>query len=146
MAIEKKIVKSRVYKVLKAVGESDKCPPQSKLIVATIAAAGGSLGRDELITLLKRLPAEGGLTTNQSAERILGFYTPRLKEMGVLEVETVNTEVEVEVPDKPVKEAKTKKADAPAAGDATNGEAVPVADAAQADGTKNKKGPKKEAA
>ena len=109
MAIVKKQIKKKVYSVLKDVGANDKCPPQARLIVDTIKTAGGEIEREKLLTLLKRPPEQGGLKTNQTAERILGFYKPKLTEMGVLKEETEVTEIDVEVPDKPV------KADAPAA-------------------------------
>jgi hypothetical protein len=101
MAIEKRKIKKTFYSVLKAVADSDKCPPQAKLIVSTIVTAGGRIEREELMTLLKRPVEEGGLKTNQTAERILGFYRPKLTEMGVLKEEKVEEEIEVEVPDKP---------------------------------------------
>ena len=113
MAIEKQTVKTKYLKILKPIAENEKCPPQAKLIVSTIEKAGGKIERGELLTLLRRTPEEGGLTTRQSAERILGFYKPVLKTMGVMVEETETTEVEVEVPDKPAKEAKEAK---PAAG------------------------------
>jgi len=137
MAIEKKIVKSKVYKVVKAVEASDKCPPQARLIVDTITAAGGSLGRDELMTLLKRAPEQGGLKTNQTAERILAFYRPKLVAMGVLKEDVVETTIEVEVPDKP--------APAPAAAAAEAGAAA-GAPASDAKGVKGAKGTRKEVA
>lgn len=144
MAIVKKQIKSKVFKVVKPVGENDKCPPQSKLIVNTIVTAGGAIDRDELMTLLKRPPAEGGLTTNQTAERILGFYTPKLVDMGVLEIETKTTEIDVEVPDKPAKAPKAPKAEAPA-GEATIEAAASSGPAPEAaSDVKGKKGKKKE--
>jgi len=109
MAIVKKQIKKKVYSVLKDVGANDKCPPQARLIVDTIKTAGGKIEREELLTLLKHPPEQGGLKTNQTAERILGFYKPKLTEMGVLQEATETEEIEVEVPDTPV------KADAPAA-------------------------------
>jgi hypothetical protein len=101
MAIEKQKVKTKFYTMLKEVGPNDKCPPQAKLIMDTIQAAGGRIEREALIQLLKRPVDQGGLKTNQTAERILGFYRPRLADMGVLKEETEETEIEVEVPDKP---------------------------------------------
>ena len=113
MATEKKVVKIKVYSSPKQLGENEKCPPQAKLILKLIAenAVDGKIERDALITLLKRPPAEGGLETRQSPERILGFYRPRLVEQGVLLEETIDREIEVEVPDKPA------KAETPAAAD-----------------------------
>ena len=124
MAIVKKQIKKKVYSVLKDVGANDKCPPQAHLIVDTIKTAGGKIEREELLTLLKRPPEQGGLKTNQTAERILGFYKPKLTEMGVLQEVTETEEIEVEVPDKPA------KADAPAAtaaAPAATAEAAPPA-------------------
>ena len=137
MAIVKKQVKNKTYSVLKEVGASDKCPPQARLIIKTIQDAGGKIGREDLLTLLKRPPEEGGLTTNQSAERILGFYKPKLTELGVLKEDVEITEIDVEVPDKPEKPAKPAKADAPVA---TDGAAAPVPDK-----TKDNKGKHKAA-
>lgn len=134
MATQKKQIKVKNFKIVKPVAESDKCPPQSKLIVDTILAAGDSgVSREDLLTALKRPPAEGGLTTNQTAERILSFYTPKLTAMGVLEVEVLTKEIEVEVPDKPVKE--------PVAA----GDAGPAGEPAS-EGGKGKKGSKKQEA
>ena len=121
MAIVKKEVKKKVYVVLKDVGANDKCPPQAKLIIDTIKAAGGKIGREELLTLLKRPVDQGGLKTNQTAERILGFYKPKLTEMGILREDTVTSEVEVEVPDKPAKEEKAAAAPASAPAAQTKG-------------------------
>lgn len=124
MAIEKKEVKTPYYKLIGEIGENAKCPPQAKHIVSIVKAAGGKITRDELIKLLSRPPAEGGLTTNQKPERVLGFYRPTLKEMGVLLEEIEVSTIEVEVPDKPekpapapkeAKEGKEPKAEKPAA-------------------------------
>jgi hypothetical protein len=109
MAIVKKDVQTRYYKAVKAVGPNDKCPPQAKLIMDTIIANEGRISRPDLIALLGRPAAEGGLTTRQTPERILGFYTPKLTEMGVLDAtEIVTTQIEVEVPDEPVEEKATQ--------------------------------------
>ena len=99
-----KVVK-KFYHILKDMGANDKCPPQARLILETIKANGtdNRIGREELLTLLKRVPEAGGLRTNQTAERILGFYRPRLTAAGVLKEETET--VETEVPDPPAKEA-----------------------------------------
>ena len=123
MAIVKKQVKNKSYVLLKEVEASDKCPPQARLIVDTIKAAGGTIGREDLLKLLQRPPAEGGLTTNQTAERILGFYRPKLTAMGVLREDVETVEVEVEVPDKPEKPA---KAAAPAADPAATDGGAPA--------------------
>ena len=96
MAIVKKEVKVKYYAVLKDLDPNEKCPPQCKLIVDTIKAAGGRVEREELLTLMKRPPAEGGLTTTQTAERILGFYRPKLAAAGVMKEETVAPAAAVE--------------------------------------------------
>lgn len=134
MAIEKRQIKKKLYKIVKQVAESDKCPPQARLIVDTINKADGALIREDLINQLKRPPEEGGLKTNQTAERILGFYTPKLIAMGVLAVETVVEETEVEVPDKPV------KAEKPAVGGAEGAQSAPAPESS----VKSKKGKKAE--
>ena len=140
MAIVKKQIKNKVYSILKGIGENDKCPPQALLIVKTIQDAGGKIGREELLKLLGRAPEEGGLTTNQATERILGFYRPKLVALGVLQEDVVVTEIDVEVPDKPAKPAKAAKADAPVA---TDGAAAP--DAPPTDKVKDHKGKHKAA-
>ena len=133
MAIVKKQIKKKVYSVLKDVDANDKCPPQARLIVDTIKTAGGKIEREELLTLLKRPPEQGGLKTNQTAERILGFYKPKLTEMGVLQEVTETEEIEVEVPDKPA------KADAPATPAAAAGAAADApAEPASVKGAKGK--------
>jgi len=144
MAIVKKQIKKKFYAVLKDVGQNDKCPPQARLIVDTIKAAGGRVEREALLELLKRPPEQGGLKTNQTAERILGFYKPKLTETGVLKEETETTEIEVEVPDKPA------KTDAPAAAadPAASTEAAPASAPAPApvpDKVKDSKGKHKAA-
>jgi hypothetical protein len=106
MATVKKEVKTKFYVVVNDIGANDKCPPQSRLIVDTIKAAGGRMSREDLLAALKRPPDQGGLKTNQTAERILGFYKPKLTEINVLKEEIETKEIEVEVPDKPAKEAK----------------------------------------
>ena len=118
MAIVKKEVRNRYYTIVSDLGENVKCPPQALLIINTIKAAGGRIGREELITLLKRPPEDGGLKTGQTVERILGFYRPRLIDMGVMKEEFEVSVIEVELPDKPkkekkVKEKKEKKVDSP---------------------------------
>lgn len=105
MATVKKQIKKKSYEVAKPISDSDKCPPQARLIVETVKAAGGKMTREELLAALKRPADQGGLKTNQTAERILGFYKPKLVEMGVLKEVTTTEEIEVEVPDKPAKEA-----------------------------------------
>lgn len=138
MATQKKEVKTKFYTTKAEVGPNEKCPPQAKLILDTIKSNGGKVERGELIKLLSRPPAEGGLTTNQTPERILGFYKPKLVESGFLEEVVETSTIEIEVPDKPA------KAEKPAA-DATA--AAPVTAEAGAPGSKVKgaKG-KKEAA
>ncbi len=114
MAIVKKEVKYKVYSVLKEVGTNDKCPPQAQVILAAIKARGGSVKREDLVADLKKPIESGGLKTNQTAERILGFYKPKLIEMGVLKEETKTETIDVEVPDKPAKAEAPAKTDAAA--------------------------------
>jgi hypothetical protein len=101
MAIVKKQVKTKFYTALRPVSDTDKVPPQAKLIVKTLLDAGGKLFSDELIKLLSRKPEDGGLVTNQTPKRILGFYKPKLSEIGILQEEVETTEVDTEVPDRP---------------------------------------------
>lgn len=140
MATVKKQVKKKFYAVLKEVGQNDKCPPQARLIVDTIKTAGGRLEREALLELLKRPVEEGGLKTNQTAERILGFYRPKLTEMGVLKEETVTEEIEVEVPDKPAKADKQGEGAA-----AQSSQEAPATNAAKTDKAKDAKGKHKAA-
>ena len=122
MAIVKREVKKKFYSVLKEVGASDKCPPQARLIVDTIKTAGGRVEREELLTLLRRPVDQGGLKTNQTAERILGFYRPKLTALDVLKEDVEVETIEEEVPDEPAKAA------APAAEAAGAASAAPVPD------------------
>ncbi len=138
MAIVKKKVNTKFYTTPKEVGANDKCPPQAKLILDTIKAAGGRVSREDLMNLLKRPVEQGGLKTTQTAERILGFYKPKLTELGVLKEETETTEIDVEVPDKPA--PAEKAAGAADAAAATGGQSAPAADK-----TKGKKGEHKAA-
>ena len=134
MAIVKREVKKKFYSVLKEVGASDKCPPQARLIVDTIKTAGGRVEREELLTLLRRPVDQGGLKTNQTAERILGFYRPKLTALDVLKEDVEVETIEEEVPDEPAKVA------APAAEAAGAASAAPVPDK-----VKDAKGKKKAA-
>jgi len=111
-----KIVKTKqkFYVTLREIAANEKCPPQAKLIIDLIAANGGKISKEDLIALLQRppnpaAPLEGGLVTTQTAERILGFYRPKLAEMGVAREEETITETKVEVPDPPAKEEKPAK-------------------------------------
>lgn len=108
MATITKKVKTKYLSCPKEIGANDKCPPQAKLILDTIKAnaVDGKIKRDDLVNLLKRPPEEGGLKTNQTAERILGFYKPRLTESGVLLETEEEVEVQVEVADKSAKAEK----------------------------------------
>jgi hypothetical protein len=110
MAKELKKVQFKSYQLLKDVPETQKCPPQCRLILNTIKAAGGTMTRDDLIMMLKRPVEQGGLKTNQTAERIFGFYRPKLTLSGVLKELVSEKEVEVEVPDKPAPAAKVAAA------------------------------------
>lgn len=109
MATKEVKTKKKFYKVLKPIEMNQKCPPQSKLIVDTVVGAGGRISRDELLDLLKRPPAEGGLTTDQTAERILSFYRPRLRDSGTMVEEIEETTETVEVPDEPAAEPAAEK-------------------------------------
>jgi len=134
MALVKKKVTTKSYVVTKEVGPNDKCPPQARLIVEVIKAAGGTMLRDDLLAALKKPVEQGGLKTNQTAERILGFYRPKLADMGVMKEVEDTKEIEVEEADKPAKEVKPpKEAKAAKAG------------AAPGEGDKGKKGEPKTA-
>ena len=102
------------YTIEKQPDASQKCPPQAKLIIDILSAQPNQTAtRAELMALLKRDPADGGLKTTQTAEKILGFYQPKLEEQGILKVTKNVTETQVEAPDKPskTKAAKGKKVD-----------------------------------
>ena len=109
MATIVKKVKEVSYSIKKQPDPNQKCPPQAKLIIDILSAQPDTLAsRDELLALLGRPAAEGGLTTTQTPAKILGFYQPKLVEQGILEVHTKEVDKEVEVPDKPEKPSKTK--------------------------------------
>lgn len=101
MATVKKMIKVQTFTLKKELGEADKCPPQSKLIIDSLKAAGGKMTREELLGSLRRPPEEGGLKTVQTPERIVSFYKPRLEAAGILQVDLESKEIDVEVPDKP---------------------------------------------
>ena len=106
MATEKKKVTTTFYVSGRDLAPSEKCPPQAKLILDIVKAGGGKIEREALLALLKRppnpaAPIEGGLTTTQTAERILAFYRPKYKQNGTLSEVKEVSEIEVEVPDKP---------------------------------------------
>ena len=114
MATVTKQIKNKTYTVLRPVADNEKCPPQAKVILDTITELGTDVPRADLLKALSRPVEEGGIKTNQTVERILGFYRPRLVAMGVLREDEVVTEVEVEVPDasaKPDAPAKAAKVD-----------------------------------
>lgn len=103
MATEKKKVITKKFTLARELNDADKCPPQAKVVVGVIKSLGGKADRAAIIDKLK---AAGTLTTNQTVERIFGFYRPRLIAMGVLKEEVEETVVEVQVPDKPAKAEK----------------------------------------
>ncbi len=112
MATEKKKVVTKKFSLTRELNDSDKCPPQAKVVVAALKALGGKADRATIIAELKK---GGTLTTTQTVERIFGFYRPRLIDLGVLKEEVVETVVEVQVPDKPPKAEKPAKEAKPAA-------------------------------
>ena len=124
MATETKKVKKTTtyYTSGRDIGPSEKCPPQAKLILDIVKANGGKVERTALLALLNRTPdgtPNGGLKTNQTAERILGFYRPKFKAEGTLTEEKIVTEeeIQVEVKEKP---APAAAAAAPAGEPASN--------------------------
>lgn len=69
----------------RAITEADKISPQAKAIMDVVVAAPGSkIDRDELN---KALDASGALKSKQATARVVGYYIPKLKELGVLTVE-----------------------------------------------------------
>lgn len=128
MATKKKEVKTQVFSLLRDLTDSDKCPPQSRAIVGVLKKLGGkNIGRKEILDGLR---APGIVSTAQSIERIFGFYRPRLIEMGVMKEDVSITHIDVEVPDKPAKEAKAPKAEKAGEVKASDAKA-PKADAVQ---------------
>jgi hypothetical protein len=109
MPTEKKTVNVQHFELLRELTDKDKCPPQAKVIVTILKAAGKPMSRADLIAELSK---PGVLTTRQTPERIFGFYRPRLIEMGMLKESQVATEVEVEVAEKPAKAEKAAAAPA----------------------------------
>ena len=86
-----------------------------RLIVNLVkSASDGKISGPDLITLLARPAAEGGLTTKQDPKRVLGFYRPKFKEMGVIAESEIEVEIQVEVPDKPVPPAAAAPAESAA--------------------------------
>lgn len=118
MAIEKKTIHETHFVFKNDVGANDKCPPQARVILDAVKNAEGQrLERAALVSLL----SDGRLVTRQTPERILGFYKQRMTSAGYLEEEKVSREIEVEVPDKPAKAAKSETSNA--AADKTDGAA-----------------------
>lgn len=113
-----KKIQKKFYAPGKPLGENDKCQPQCKIVLSTIAelsaANGGNpVDKDAIVAAL----SDGRLgKTVQPPARIFGFYRPRVIEAQL--VMEVTQEVEVEVPDPPKKE---KAETAPA----TEGEVKP---------------------
>ena len=131
MATVKKEVKNKFYSLVRDLTESDKCPPQAKVIVQVLKEVGGKISREDLIAKLK---APGLIKTEQTVERIFGFYRPKLVEMGIMKEEIETSTVEVQVADKP----EPAKAEGAAAG-----AAAPAKEkAAKSDATKGHKGEK----
>ena len=113
MATVKKQIKTTYYTATREIAAEEKAPPQARLIIKTIlGATDGKISRKDLIEQLNRKPEDGGLTTNQGADRVFGFYRTKLIELGVLAEAVETTEIDVEVPDKPVKVKKEKPAPA----------------------------------
>ncbi len=110
MATEKKKVTIKKFALARELNDSDKCPPQAKVVVAAVKALGGKAERAAIIDELKK---GGTLTTTQTVERIFGFYRPRLIDMGVLKEEVEEKTIDVEVADKAPKVEKPAKAETP---------------------------------
>lgn len=117
----------------RAITEADKISPQAKKIMEVVVAAPGSkIDRDELN---KALDASGALNSKQATTRVVGYYVPKLKELGVLTVE------DHPEPPKPKKEKTPTPATAPAEGSAP----TPPAEGAAAPVSEGKVGGKKAA-
>ncbi len=76
---EKTVVKFAPGKV--KVDDAVKLPPQAKVIIDEITAAGKPIERDELV---KRFGPK--ITTKQPPERVLGYYKRSLEEAGYITV------------------------------------------------------------
>jgi hypothetical protein len=139
-----KVVQVPTFELLREIVQTDKCPPQMKVIVDALQKLGGTASRAALV---EAISVPGVLTTKQTPDRILGFYRPRMIEMGLLKQFDTPTEVETEVPDKPAKAEKAQKAEGTeaVAGEGAEREAGEVEGEPKADKVKGKKGHSKAA-
>lgn len=70
--------------VQRDLADSDKIPPQAKIIIETIIAKVGVGNPIDRAVLVKELTDQGKLQTRQDMSRIVAFYQPRLDEMGLM--------------------------------------------------------------
>ena len=77
---EPKVRKPNTVFALVPGAEAPKLPHQAQVLLATLAAAGGSLTREQLLAKLD--PDE--LRTKQPVQRILAFYQPQLVQLGLM--------------------------------------------------------------
>lgn len=78
-----------LIKVLRALNEGEKTSPQAKVMLDTLTESGATetaVDREDLVT---KLTESGALNTRQDPARVVAYYIPRLKEAGLIEVETV---------------------------------------------------------
>lgn len=79
---EPKVRKPNTVFTLVPGAEVPKLPSQARVLLATLAAAGGTLTREQLLAKLD--PDE--LRTKQPVQRILAFYYPQLVKLGLITV------------------------------------------------------------
>lgn len=92
-----------MVKLLRELTPEDKLAPQAKAIVDMLVETWGVDVEVERTALIEKLTPEI-LHTRQEPARILSFYQPRLKELGLVEVIKHESPKE----DKPAKEPKAK--------------------------------------
>lgn len=75
--------------LLRGLNEGEKISPQAKVMVDTLAESGANETAVDREDLVAKLTEAGTLNTRQDPARVVAYYIPRLKEAGLIEVETV---------------------------------------------------------
>lgn len=80
----------RMVKLKKQAIPEEGISPQAKVILETLKEGGGNMDRQDLVSKLEK---GNKLKTEQPVTRIVSFYTPKLVEAGLIEVNKVNQKV-----------------------------------------------------
>lgn len=78
-----------LLKVLRGLNEGEKVSPQARVMLDTLNESGATETAVDREDLVAKLTESGALNTRQDPARVVAYYLPRLKEAGLVEVETV---------------------------------------------------------